>query len=501
MKTYLYPLLAGLLSLAACTNDTLQEIAPVAPGENTPTANTGKGTFFVDYSVDGGASTRAGGSPLKVQTLDYYVYYAEGGELVKHRRIRIDSNQSFPLTRDNMTWEQRQALQDTLQYDVKYRTLFIANVDSTLFNYGTYSNTNPHPAVVTGDTLYQNARILLPNVPFHEDNYYCLWEDTLHQLSTAPLNGPMKRHDVLLQRIVTRTDIRRVDTPTTLSTLTQNIYNTYAENATTIVSDQINKFCSILKSESEKGITQADNRLKPYGESGDVDRLINYLKDNLSKIQEAVKNQIISRYTTAISNAYKLRTTNWAEMQYAQCNYANSSQVNSFGFDLTPYTVDNEESTYTATITNGTFSIISFAGITTQMNTINSIDFSSSSKTFTITGEALVYTSQEKNRLYEVTCDPANSINIVTTSTSKNERFNLDTLFTGDTTWDNLYNLQLDGAWSSFQDAIGRRVFRDHEEEGFGESLENFSFPITIPDIQSDADFRFIPSWNMTIAE
>lgn len=509
MKTYLYPLLAGLLSLAACTNDTLQEIAPVAPGENNPAANTGKGTFFVDYSVDGGASTRAG-NPLKVQTLDYYVYYAEGGELVKHRRIRINSNQSFPLTRENMTWEQRQALQDTLQYDVKYRTLFIANVDSTLFNYDTYGDTNPHPAVVTGDTLYQNARILLPNVPFHEDNYYCLWEDTLHQLSTKPLDGPMKRNDVLLQRIVTRTDIRRVDTPTTIEAIAEHLYNQCNPSVEIQISNQIDAFCSTLDKESGTSIDVGNsNMLRPYGPYGDhdyVEDLKNYLKKNISIIQKDIKTKIVNEYKEAIKEKYNIRTE-WSVANYVRCNYKESTRIQAIGFDLAPYIGEN--TTPNIPFNASQLSIVGFAG-RDGSNVINSIDFYSSaspdSPIFTINEEPLIYTSigiQEKNRLYNVTCDPVCKIEMTQADIKKIWIIKMNDLFSGIGEWDTYYTLDLrEHSWSygdSFMGAIKRRVFDDYE--GFGTDIDNFEFPITQPVIQSDADFRFIPSWNMTIAE
>lgn len=518
MKTYLYPLLAGLLSLAACTNDTLQEIVPLDPAEEDNKVNQAEGTFIVDYSVDGDAATRAAGdSKLQIRSLDYYVYYEAGGELVKHRRIMIDPNtQKWPMTRENMTWEQRQFLQDTLQYDVAYRTLFIANVDSSLFNYDTYSEANPHPAVVTGDTLYQNARILLPNVPFHEDNYYCLWEGRLNNSSNdeAGRKELIKRNDVLLQRIVTRTDISRVETPTTIDALVKSIYEQLCDTPIEEqVAKHIDEFCRILEDESTKG-TYFSNYLKPYGSEGEYDyvgELVTYLKDHIKIIQTNVKNKIIEQYnsiyTNAIQNKYMIRTE-WNAVTYVKCNYKESTRMEAMGFDLTPYVGENTHPNIP--INAFQFSIVGFAG-SENSNVINSIDFYSSaspdSPIFIINETPLTYTSintQEKNRLYNVICDPVNKIEETKAEVEKTwDGINIDELFNEDDNWNTLYATDLTNLlnyiYDSFKGAIGRRVFEDHKE--FGKSLENFSFPISIPNIQSDADFRFIPSWDMNIAE
>ena len=503
MKTYLYPLLAGLLSLAACTNDTLQEIAPVAPGENTPAANTGKGTFFVDYSVDGGASTRAG-NPLKVQTLDYYVYYAEGGELVKHRRIRINPNQSFPLTRDNMTWEQRQALQDTLQYDVKYRTLFIANVDSTLFNYGTYGNTNPHPAVVTGDTLYQNARILLPNVPFHEDNYYCLWEDTLHQLSTAPLNGPMKRKDVLLQRIVTRTDISRTSSPTELyDAIAEGFYKDYESGIEQAVSDWIDDFCNKINSCAKYHVTQDINDYE-----NNILTLTDELKENKAKVVAAYKEKFINGYANIINNSsiYPTRIQNWYAngRTTVKAIYQSGTRANALSFERVPshYMTDDSEYNDEATCTideNGIVTLIGYQGKDEELNIVTSLEFSD----FNITGTGATFTiNQGINDWYETTCDPCSKVLYHGSSSEQKQTVNLlEIMVDVSDTWTALIN-NTDGfrdAVDYFWDCYMYHSGNSYEYYYFrGASFENFPIKATIPDLTDenvDTSIELIPAW------
>ena len=511
MKTYLYPLLAGLLSLAACTNDTLQEIAPVAPGENNSTSNTGKGTFFVDYSVDGGASTRAG-NPLKVQTLDYYVYYAEGGELVKHRRIRIDSNQSFPLTRENMTWEQRQALQDTLQYDVKYRTLFIANVDSTLFNYGTYSSTNSHPAVVTGDTLYQNARILLPNVPFHEDNYYCLWEDTLHQLSTKPLNGPMKRNDVLLQRIVTRTDISRTSSPTELYDAIAEGF--YKENCEQAVIDAVNKwiddFCNRIEKCAEYSLDLVGEHVNIHKNEDNIKKLTTELKleDNTKKVIAAYKDLLINEYADIIESKYNERIQNWyVDGRTLKAIYRSGTRANALSFErvASHYMTDDSEYNDEATCTideNGLVTIIGYQGKDEELNIVTSLEFSD----FNITGtNATLTINQGINDWYETTCDPCTEVLFHGNTSLQEKTVNLLDIMAGISIWNDL-RVNKDGLKDA-ADYFWDDCFLNHSSaDRHGDDDCDFSehdfdrFPIkaTLPDLTDenvDTSIELIPAW------
>ena len=279
MKTYLYPLLAGLLSLAACTNDTLQEIVPLNPAEEDNKVNLAEGTFIVDYSVDGDAATRAA-NPLKVRTLDYYVYQqvaeTETYNKVKHRQITIASDQTFPLKREDMTWEQRQALQDTLQCGTQYKIVFLANVDTESY--------------VKDDAQYSTARILLPDEPFaaEGDYYYCLWTG---ELSCETEKKVVKRNDVLLQRIVTRTDVRKTDNPTTLYKAIEDGF--YKENCEQAVKDAvtywINEFGDRLQKCANSHPFQVINDYK----NNKVPELITTLKDNIDVICNGWKELLI----------------------------------------------------------------------------------------------------------------------------------------------------------------------------------------------------------------
>lgn len=522
MKTYLYPLLAGLLSLAACTNDTLQEIVPLDPEEENNKVNLTEGTFIVDYSVDGDVATRADGDgKLKIRSLDYYVYYEAGGELVKHRRIMIDPDkQEWPMTRDNMTWEQRQFLQDTLQYDVAYRTLFIANVAPSLFNYDTYSETNPHPAVVTGDTLYHNARILLPDVPFHEDNYYCLWEGRLNNPGN---NEPehkelIKRKDVLLQRIVTRTDVRRTDNPTTLyKAIEDGFYKDYEDGIKQAVSNWIDNFCNRINNCAGYSIMGRHNDI--HKNEDKINRLTETLKANKNKVIAAYKNALIQEYENIIepdknnvntSFLYDQRMQDWyLENRTVRAVYVTGTRANALSFDKKSlyYATDDSEYNNEATCTineNGIVTLIGFHGDNETLNTISSLKFNGNNS-FTIEGTNTTFSiSQDINEWFETFCDPCTQV-IYNGETRSGRRYVnlLDIMAETSTEWNDLINNK--DNFRTIAEFFFNGCAAGHRGNSWddyyfqnGESFSHFPIDATIPNLTADnvnTSIELIPSW------
>ena len=508
MKRIAFPLLAGLMALAACTNDTLQELAPATPGDDTAAADgVPEGSFIVDYTVDGGPSTRAGGK-LQVQTLDYYVYYSKTDTLVKKRRIEIEENQEFPLTRETMTWEQRQALQDTLDCGEEYHILFLANVDPALFAYEGYSNEEggtPHPAIVIDDEQYSTARLLLPNVPFHEDNMYCLWEGKLSCATDAP-DKVVKREDVLLQRVVTRTDIKRTDSPTTLyDAIAHGFYTTYEDAVANTVKARIKDFCDGIKDCSSYGY-HVDYALDDYEtEIADLTALLE--KDDIqNKVVELCKKQLINQYVNSITssgatdNIYATRTQAWyKEGRTAHAVYEQESRVNAIGFDRQAYYYNGLENEALCPMdSEGSLCLIGFADTQGQLNDIASLRFNEgATEAFTITGESF-NTQQGINLQYTVTCDPAYSANFVGTET-ENKSINLkdiiisiekekgQNILTGNDGFVNAIN-------DDFFDCYLNHVPKILDKR----SLEDFPVNTDLPKITNvPNDIKLIPSWDI----
>ena len=98
-------LLAGLCLCAGCENEIPEPTASVVSA----------GKFVVDYTAAAGAATRVihENQPkgVRINSLTYLLY-SEEGTLEKRREIPgLDTDgESWPLRRENMSWEQREAL-------------------------------------------------------------------------------------------------------------------------------------------------------------------------------------------------------------------------------------------------------------------------------------------------------------------------------------------------------------------------------------------------------
>lgn len=164
------------------------------------------GQFIVDYTADTGTSTRALSESVeagkRINSLTYLLY-SEEGTLLKRREVPgLDKDtEKWPLTRENMTWEQREALKDTLETNTTYHAVFIANIDSTeLWKDATTDN----PLKRVGN--YNDAYIELPNRAFTDrDMFYYFSKDINSADEGADRDNPY-HCNVQLHRIVTRTD-------------------------------------------------------------------------------------------------------------------------------------------------------------------------------------------------------------------------------------------------------------------------------------------------------
>ena len=498
-------MLAGCMAVLSCSEelvvpeDRIPVVEEVGAGENGPVPD---GAFIVDYSIDGGPSTRAAGEgKLRISSLDYYVYEKATGELLKKRRVSVDpETQEWPMNRENMTWEQRQALQDTLWRNTEYRILFIANVDYTLFNYGGYSESDPHPAVIRNDDNYATARILLPAVPFNDDNMYCLWEGTL-----------IASGDIRLQRIVTRTDIRRTDEPTVLYDAIER--GMYADMQTgdehpvlTAVRERVNLFGERLQ---ECAGAHPFQDIKYYKDN-EIPDLIKTIKANVGIIYDSLKVTILKEMETAVNSGieYESRMSDWNSAEKVMAGFSNQSEeqkrANAVGFDRTPYHISDwysgsNPNVAVCTKMNGTdFSFIGFAG-SVQMNTLSSLSFrgSDGSGLFVIDGAEFCI-DHEINTWSTVTCDPASEVLYPSGSyITKSYELDLTEILKGVPAWDTLMSD------SDFVDAVNyfwKCPWILHAEKEFhNKSFEAFPFEVSIPDLTSDVDNRItlIPAWTI----
>lgn len=232
MKAKLYTLCTAALLLAACTNDPMEDI--VSPGTETPgLTDVPEGSYVIDYTPATDApGTRADGDG-PIQSLDYLLYASTDGTegsytLTKRRPIPdISLSTTWPLTRERMTWAQRQALKDTLETGKYYKAVFVANAADWLWDNdaSTGAPTANEDLPTTSDKVLKNAnldgsttapkfndaRLLLPTAEqgsFNESNMYYLWTGDIKPTESHYDKNHPAQMSIVLQRMINKVEIR-----------------------------------------------------------------------------------------------------------------------------------------------------------------------------------------------------------------------------------------------------------------------------------------------------
>lgn len=190
-------LLAGLCLCAGCEDKLPEPTRPAVSAER----------FVVDYTA--GVATRAihenQTKGVRINSLTYLLYNSEG-TLEKRREIPgLDGDgESWPLTRANMSWEQREALKDTLLQEETYHAVFVANIDSAICGWTDENGKAWSPLRET--EKYETVHLQMPYQPFNDRNMFYLFTQEIVSTDQGadrekPYNCP-----VMLRRAVTRTD-------------------------------------------------------------------------------------------------------------------------------------------------------------------------------------------------------------------------------------------------------------------------------------------------------
>lgn len=196
---FIYIGMLGILS--ACS----EELEGVDAGTDVPVLDTD--CFVVDYTVEGNEGLSRGENTSPITSLTYLLY--QDGELVKERQIPdISSETVWPLTRENMTWEQREALKDTLQAWGNYQVVFVANAVYPASG----ENEDAGISYITGKDSYQTLALQMPAQPFSADNMFYLFSSEIKKEDDTdrdhPLNCP-----VTLKRVVSCVELQRIQIP------------------------------------------------------------------------------------------------------------------------------------------------------------------------------------------------------------------------------------------------------------------------------------------------
>lgn len=484
-----------LLAVCACGKENLNTTTDTGNGGTV--AALPEGTFVVDYSVSDGETSRAGeeGRPnTSISSLLYLLYDSEG-QLVKEREIPgIDDNTTWPLTRDKMTWEQREALKDTLNVEMTYTAVFLANTDAGLFKDASDNEEQVlfYKTVTTGTdgtsatTTYDNLRdvyLKLPSVPFNDGNMFYISKHTLSAKEAdgtvvndreTPYNCP-----VTLKRLVSRMDMERVA-----------ITDETADDA--VKAGIGTNFDNLLVNGLEKAFGDKVNELKSKPNVTE-DNCTNLLALLESKIGGKDIDNTINNYDSFISNLvdqfknYSLLVSPWTAFTTSEFTFESMHNRMSIN-DLTSSYDSNITSptSYTYPVTNGKATWIGFACNEAAKMPFTGIKLSGSKSTrdnmetielnLSFTREDIFL---QKNGLVTYTCNPIAKIKPKELSSDETYSGSFDVVINMAETYGSLDDLLNDTRFG-FNDTNAKDAFKTAIKVVFGD-WNNVTLSIKIP--------------------
>lgn len=306
---FIYIGMLGILS--ACS----EELEGVDAGTDVPVLDTD--CFVVDYTVEGNEGLSRGENTSPITSLTYLLY--QDGELVKERQIPdISSETVWPLTRENMTWEQREALKDTLQAWGYYQVVFVANAVYPASG----ENEDAGISYITGKDSYQTLALQMPAQPFSADNMFYLFSSEIKKEDDTdrdhPLNCP-----VTLKRVVSCVELQRIQIPEQDAYLKERTGNLYylligdQGAIATSVQEQLNALADAIQTEAEKAPDQYPNvdkflenirGLSITGNEGFKDECIQALVKEDNDLSSILERQIIPWENTKVSLTFDKTT-------------------------------------------------------------------------------------------------------------------------------------------------------------------------------------------------
>lgn len=245
----------ALLSVMAAACTAVDPDMPENGNPGNPGIPADGSMTVVDYSVSGSGEglTKALGDGEKNERISSLIYllYDSGNALVKERVIPDIGRQTvWPLTRENMTWEQREALKDTLPAGNTYTAVFVANADPALFGLDGMTDANtllhyksPVQGVSGGyygledGTSAESYQYLpltgiflsLPRMPFSDGNLFYIDVTDIPATAAGTSDAPYEC-PVVLERVVSRTEISRADSDVEyVGEGTDEAWNTFAD--------------------------------------------------------------------------------------------------------------------------------------------------------------------------------------------------------------------------------------------------------------------------------
>lgn len=562
---------AFCLTLLACTDENLTGNGMTNPDEQ-PTGETGK--VVVDYTLDADEpASRADGSETDspetsssspIRSLTYLLYEKTGTDevdnavytLVKRREIRdITEETQWPMTRENMTWNQREDLKDTLDRASVYKVVFVANAAASLHNeeqvlfnasldVETPEGEEPQEPLLS----FTDAYLKMPQETFTDDNlFYVTTADFKSSEGADYVNQSLK-----LERVVARTELscianvpgskavkERLETyfypqikgdgvsPAT-GTIMAQICNNYKTSVTSLLADE--NLCGdyanyiIPATDGGESVTCKD-KLKGLLES---------LQNRPQEFEPAVQVEVLKQLTdnlmpTENDNSSFSKQYAWKDASEVRITF--SSCTDKVGLDRTYRKAEGTDPiTWTVPVDNGSINLTTFGtggtGDASVKQKITSLAFYSQStedaageRLFTVTcqdAHPLVLDLAANQRI-SLELDPAVQIlpkdgwyptdeNLddnkkyveVSVTVDLEEILNLSTEFEYMQPSDGGDTAQGGDAGTNYYEEFKNQINTVIEEAGLG-SLNEFKITVNIPNTSNPETYTCVPGWRQVV--
>ena len=554
---------AFCLTLLACTDENLTGNGMTNPDEQ-PTGETGK--VVVDYTLDADApASRADGSETAspetsssspIRSLTYLLYEKTGTDeadnavytLVKRREIRdITEKTQWPMTRENMTWNQREDLKDTLDRASVYKVVFVANAAASLHNeeqvlfnasldVETPEGEEPQEPLLS----FTDAYLKMPREAFTDDNlFYVTTADFKSSEGVDYVN-----QSLYLKRVVARTELScianvpgseavkaRLETyfypqikgdgvSPAEGTIMKQISDNYIASVNSLLADEQN-LCGeyadyiIPAPEGEESVT-CKSKLKD---------LLKSLQNRPQEFEPAVQVEVLKQLTknlmsTENDNSSFSKQYAWENASEVRITF--SSCTDKVGLDGTYRQAEGTDPiTWTVPVENGRINLTTFGtggtGDASVKQTITSLAFYSQStegaagELFTVTcqGTRPLVLDLDANQRISLELDPAvqilpkegwypaNTVD-VTATVDLEEILNLSTEFEYMQPSDGGDTAQGGDAGTNYYEEFKNQINTVISNVGLG-GINNFKITVKIPDTSNPETYTCVPGWREVV--
>lgn len=551
---------AFCLTLLACTDENLTGNGMTNPDEQ-PTGETGK--VVVDYTLDADEpASRADGSETEspetsssspIRSLTYLLYEKTGTDeadnavytLVKRREIRdITEETQWPMTRENMTWNQREDLKDTLDRSSEYKVVFVANAAASLHDEEVLIHASLDVETPEGEEPLLNftdAYLKMPQEAFTDDNlFYVTTADFESSESADYVNQSLK-----LRRVVARTELScianvpgseavkaRLETyfypqikgdgvSPAEGTIMKQISDNYIASVNSLLAEGQN-LCGeyadyiIPAPEGEESVTCRDK----------LEDLLKSLQNRPQEFEPAVQVEVLEQLTeklmpTENDNSSFSKQYAWENASEVRITF--SSCTDKVGLDGTYRKAEGTDRiTWTVPVENGRINLTTFGtGGTDDASVkqkITSLAFYSQStedaageRLFTVTcqGTHPLELDLDANQRISLELDPAvqilpkvgwysaNTVD-VTATVDLEEILNLSTEFEYMQPSDGGDTAQGGDAGTNYYENFKNQINTVIKEAGLG-SLKEFKITVKIPDTSNPETYTCVPGWRQVV--